>query len=71
MPKFMGLLGDFREKVYRSVYSRCSLVGNNIWMNTGVVSFGMALICSFLIPFGSLFMAEKLLLACFLASSGT
>lgn len=32
-------------------------------MNTGVVSFGMALICSFLIPFGSLFMAEKLLLA--------
>lgn len=45
-------------------------MGNNIWMNTGVVSFGMALICSFLIPFGSLFMAEKLLLAFFLASSG-
>ena len=34
-------------------------------MNTGVVSFGMALICSFLIPFGFLLMAEKLLLAFF------
>ena len=31
-------------------------------MNTGVVSFGVALICSFLIPFGFLLMAEKLLL---------
>lgn len=34
-------------------------------MNTGVVSFGMALICSFLIPFDFLLMAEKLLLAFF------
>ena len=34
-------------------------------MNTGVVSFGMALICSFLIPFGFLLMAEKLQLAFF------
>ena len=40
-------------------------MGNNIWMNAGVVSFGMALICSFLIPFGFLLMAEKLLLAFF------
>ena len=34
-------------------------------MDTGVVSFGMALICSFLIPFGLLFIAEKVIMAFF------